>query len=302
MKLTPRSDAAMISRDSGARPLFAGCMLVTTAQLTAHLNDPAWLVFDCRHDLGDVEKGARLYREGHIPGAHFAAVDTALSGAKTGTNGRHPLPTPEVFAEFLGRHGVSENSTIVAYDDVGGQYAARLWWMARWTGLTQVTLLDGGLPKWIASGGALTTVVPVPRPTTLPARVVPGMVWSAAEVLQRIGESTAALIDARTAERYRGEVEPIDRVAGRIPGALNRFYKTNLNADLTMRPAEELKKEFAALLAGRAAENIGHQCGSGITACANLFAMEYAGLRGSKLYAGSWSEWIADSARPVARG
>ncbi len=277
-------------------------MLVTTAQLTARLNDPAWIVFDCRHDLGDPEKGARLYREGHIAGAHFAPVDTALSGAKIGNNGRHPLPTPQQFADFLGRHGVTENSTVVAYDDVGGQYAARLWWMARWIGLTQVALLDGGLPKWIASGGALTTAVPVPRAVTLGARPVSGLVWSAADVLHRIAEPTAALIDARTAERYRGEVEPIDRVAGRIPGALNRFYKTNLNADLTMRPAEELKKEFGALLAGRAAENIGHQCGSGITACANLFAMEYAGLRGSKLYAGSWSEWIADPARPVARG
>ncbi len=277
-------------------------MLVSTQTLTARLNDPAWVVFDCRHDLGDTEKGARLYREGHIPRAHFAPVDTALSGAKTGTNGRHPLPAPQAFADFLGRHGVSENSTVVAYDDVGGQYAARLWWMARWIGLTQVALLDGGLPKWIASGGGLTTVVPVPRAATLRARPVPAMVWTADEVAQRIGDATSALVDARTAERYRGEVEPIDRVAGHIPGALNRFYKTNLNTDLTLRPAEELKNEFTALLAGRATENVGHQCGSGITACANLFAMEYAGLRGSKLYAGSWSEWIADPTRPIARG
>ena len=292
-----------ISRDLPAFARFAhGTMLVTTAQLTARLGDPLWIVFDCRHDLGDPEKGARLYREGHIPGAHFAPVDTALSGAKTGTNGRHPLPAPQAFADFLGRHGVTETTTIVAYDDVGGQYAARLWWMARWIGLTKVALLDGGLPKWIASGGALTADVPVPRAVTLRARPVPAMVWSAADVQRRIGDSASALVDARTAERYRGEAEPIDRVAGRIPGALNRFYKTNLNANLTLRPAEELRREFSALLGGKPPENIGHQCGSGITACANLFAMEYAGLTGSKLYARSWSEWIADPARPVAKG
>jgi thiosulfate/3-mercaptopyruvate sulfurtransferase len=277
-------------------------MLLRTAQLSARLNDPTCVIFDCRHDLGDAEKGARLYREGHIPGAHFAPVDTALSGAKNGSNGRHPLPAPQDFADFLGRHGVSETTTVVACDDVGGQYAARLWWMARWIGLKQVALLDGGLPKWIADGGALTTAVPVPRAVALRAHPAPEMIWSAADVQRRIGDAASALIDARAAERYRGEVEPIDRVAGHIPGALNRFYKANLNADLTFRPAEELRREFSAMIAGRPVANVGHQCGSGITACANLFAMEYAGLTGSKLYAGSWSEWIADPARLVANG
>ena len=277
-------------------------MLITTAGLFARLNDPAWIVFDCRHDLAAPEKGALQYREGHITGAHFAPVDTALSGAKTGTNGRHPLPAPQEFADFLGRHGVTSTTTIIAYDDVGGQYAARLWWMARWIGLKNVVLLDGGLPKWIADGGALTTEIPVPNAVALGARPVPEMVWSAADVLRRIGDGASALLDARTPARYRGEAEPIDRVAGRIPGALNRFFKANLNADLTLRPADELHREFSALLAGRVPENVGHQCGSGVTACANLFAMEHAGLRGSKLYAGSWSEWIADPARPVAKG
>ncbi len=274
-------------------------MLVSPATLALHLHDPAWVIFDCRHDLADFDKGARLYREGHIAGAHFASVERDLSGEKTGANGRHPLPAQNVFADFLAQHGVSNSSTIVAYDDIGGQYAARLWWMARWVGLTGGALLDGGLPKWIADGRPLVREVPVPKPAALTCRPVSSLVWTADDVLRHAGAPDFALIDARTAERYRGEFEPIDRLAGHIPAALNRFYKYNLNADLTLRPAEELRREFTALLAHRRPENTAHQCGSGITACANLFAMEYAGLPGSKLYAGSWSEWIADPARPV---
>jgi thiosulfate/3-mercaptopyruvate sulfurtransferase len=229
-------------------------------------------------------------------------METALSGPKTGSNGRHPLPAPQAFADFLGQHSVTSESTVVAYDDVGGQYAARLWWMAKWIGLRTPVLLDGGWPKWVAEGKTVSTDVPVPRPAALRARVVPEMFWTIEEVQRRLKEPTAAVIDARTAERYRGEVEPIDRVAGRIPGALNRFYKLNLNSDQTLRPATELRREFETLLGTRRPENVGHHCGSGVTACANVFAMEYAGLAGSKLYPGSWSEWIADPARPIARG
>jgi thiosulfate/3-mercaptopyruvate sulfurtransferase len=274
-------------------------MLVSTADLAQHLHDPAWVIFDCRHDLMDLAKGARLYREGHIAGAHFASVERDLSGQKTGANGRHPLPAPEAFSEFLARHGVSDSSTIVAYDDVGGQYAARLWWMARWIGHPGAALLDGGLPKWTADGRSLVREVPAPVPAALPSRPDSSLVWTADDVLRRATDPDFALIDARAAERYRGETEPIDPVAGRIPGALNRPYKDNLNPDLTFRSAEELRREFAALLAPRRPENTAHHCGSGVTACANLFAMEYAGLPGSKLYAGSWSEWIADPARPT---
>jgi thiosulfate/3-mercaptopyruvate sulfurtransferase len=277
-------------------------MLVSSQTLAQHLHDSGWVIFDCRHDLADFAKGTRLYAEGHLPSAHFAPVETALTGVKTGTNGRHPLPEPGAFADFLGRHGVTEDSMIVAYDDVGGQYAARLWWLARWIGLKRVALLDGGWPKWVADGRPVTNEVPTPRPAVLRAQPVAGMAWNLAEVQQRLCDPSAALIDARTAERYRGEVEPIDPVAGRIPGALNRFYKLNLNADLTYRPAAELRREFEVLLGARQPGNVGHQCGSGITACANLFAMEYAGLTGSKLYPGSWSEWIADPARPIAKG
>jgi thiosulfate/3-mercaptopyruvate sulfurtransferase len=278
-------------------------MLVSTAELASRTNDPRWVIFDCRHDLVDHGKGARLYGESHVPGAHFAAVETDLAGTKTGRNGRHPLPAPAAFAEFLARHGVTPQSTLVVYDDAGGLYAARLWWLARWVGHTSVVLLDGGWPKWIAEGRVLTAEVPVPTPAApWPLQVEAAGVWTADDVLRQLADTTCGLIDARAGERYRGEVEPMDPVAGHIPGALNRFYKTNLKPDLTFRPAAELKREFAALIGPRAPERVGHSCGSGITACANIFAMEYAGLPGSKLYAGSWSEWVADPTRPVAKG
>ena len=274
-------------------------MLINTQNLSQHLRDPAWVIFDCRHDLFDPAKGERQYRQGHIPGAHFASIDTDLSGDKTGSNGRHPLPPPAAFTAFLARHGVSNTSTIVAYDDVGGQFASRLWWMARWIGLTKLLLLDGGIPKWIAEGRELATEVPAPAPAPLRGQADPLMVWSAADVLAHIDDTNISLLDARPAERYRGETEPIDPVAGHIPGAANRFYKANLNADLTFRAADEIKREFTALTNHKPADQVVHYCGSGVTACANFFAMEYAGLAGSKLFAGSWSEWVSDPARPV---
>ena len=274
-------------------------MLINTETLAKHLHDPGWVIFDCRHDLFDVAKGERLYREGHIPGAHFVSVDTDLSGDKTGMNGRHPLPSPAAFTAFLARNGVSNVGTVVAYDDVGGQFASRLWWMARWIGLNNVSLLDGGIQKWLAEGNPLATDVPTPLPAPLRGAADPLMVWSAADVLAHVDDPNVSLIDARAAERYRGETEPIDPVAGHIPNASNRFYKSNLNADLTFRPSTEIRSEFSALTGNKAPEQVVHYCGSGVTACANLFAMEYAGLHGSKLFAGSWSEWVADSARPV---
>lgn len=277
-------------------------MLINTHGLSLHLNDPQWAIFDCRHDLFDSGKGERQYREGHIPGAHFANIDTDLSGEKNGHNGRHPLPSPAAFAAFLARHGVTQTSAIVAYDDVGGQFASRLWWMARWIGLENIYLLDGGITKWIAEGRALSKDVPVPQPVALQANPNPLMMWSAAEVQAHLDDPQFALIDARAPERYRGEVEPIDPVAGHIPGAVNRFNKLNLNDNLTLRPAAEIRREFQELVSNKSPENVLHQCGSGVTACLNIFAMEYAGLVGSKLYAGSWSEWIADPARPIVKG
>ena len=252
----------------------------------------------------DHGKGAQLYAKSHLVGAHFAPVEAALAGTKNGRNGRHPLPPPDQFAAFLAVHGVNKTSRIVAYDDAGGLYAARLWWLARWIGFKQVALLDGGWQKWMSEGRAVTAEMPVAQPnvTTNVPTVDTSLVWGAGDVLRRLEQSDSLLIDARAGERFRGEIEPMDPVAGHIPGAVNRFFKANLNSDLTLRPVAELQREFLALIGARAAENVGHSCGSGITACANIFAMEYAGLKGSKLYAGSWSEWVSDPTRPVARG
>jgi thiosulfate/3-mercaptopyruvate sulfurtransferase len=259
-------------------------------------------VFDCRHDLMDVAKGEQWYREGHIPGAFLANLDTDLSGEKTGTNGRHPLPSPAMFSAFLARHGVTARSTVVAYDDVGGQFAARLWWLCRWVGLMNASLLDGGIQRWVAEARPISTAIPVTKPAFFAGRADSFMISTVDEVLSRIGRADLVLIDARAPERYRGEVEPIDPVAGHIPSALNRFYKENLKADLTFKSPDEIRKGLVDLMAGRSATEVVHQCGSGVTACANVFAMEYAGLKGSRLYAGSWSEWVADPSRPVATG
>ena len=277
-------------------------MVVSTTELSEHLNDPDWVIFDCRHDLMDPDKGAAIYADGHIMGAYFASVDTDLSGAKTGHNGRHPLPRPGDFTAFLAKHGVTEKTRVIAYDDVGGQYAARLWWVARWIGFEGVALLDGGWAKWRAEGRPVDQLVPALRKGALAARVNESLLVRVDEVLANLDTSKRVVIDARAPERYRGEVEPLDRVAGHIPGALNRGFKQNLNEDLTLRGPAELRANFEALLGTRLPEEVVHQCGSGITACVNLLAMEQAGLTGSKLYAGSWSEWSSDPTRPVATG
>ena len=279
-------------------------MLFSTEDLCAHQHDPDWILFDCRHDLADTAKGQKLYDVGHIPGAYFAGVDTDLSGMKTGRGGRHPLPQVSDFLAFLARSGVTPASTIVAYDDAGGFFAGRLWWMLeRWLGHKQVGLLDGGITRWRAENRALSTEVPAVRKTT-PLRNNPN---SAAEVpadelLAHLGDKSLLVIDARAENRYRGEVEPIDRVAGHIPGAVNRCFKSNLNTDLTFKSREVLRRDYDVLLKSRSPESVVHHCGSGITSCLNLFSMEYAGLTGSRLYVGSWSDWVADPSRPVAVG
>lgn len=277
-------------------------MLVSTADLTENLLNPKLVIFDCRHDLSDAGKGRAAYEAGHITGAHFAAVDGDLSGEKTGFNGRHPLPPPEQFAAFLTKHGVTEESHVIAYDDVGGQYAARLWWVARWIGFDRVALLDGGWAKWIAEGRAVDQILPNVKAGAVVAKPNNALLVRVDEIETNLDKAANVVVDARAPERYRGEVEPLDRVAGHIPGALNHVFKQNLNDDLTMRSPEELKAAFSALLGDRKPTEVIHQCGSGITACVNLLAMERAGLGGSKLYAGSWSEWCSDPTRPVATG
>jgi len=277
-------------------------MLVSTADLSDHLSDPDWLIFDCRHNLTDPSVGRAAYDYGHIAGAHFAGVDRDMSGAKTGQNGRHPLPDPAKFAGFLATKGLRSGRRVVAYDDVGGQYAARLWWMCRWIGWADVAVLDGGWPKWQAEQRAVSTVEPGTFAGEVTVNLRPDWLVAVAEVESALAGSTQQIYDARAPERYRGEVEPLDPVAGHIPGAKNRFFKANLQEDLTMKSPSELRSLWSADLAGRDPTQVVHQCGSGITACVNLLAMEVAGLSGSRLFAGSWSEWVGRSDRPVARG
>jgi thiosulfate/3-mercaptopyruvate sulfurtransferase len=272
--------------------------LVTTAALAERLGD--WRVFDCRHDLARPELGTEQYREAHIPGALFAHLERDLSAPKSGANGRHPLPEPAQFAAWLGRCGLRATDRVVCYDAGSGAMAARLWWMLRWVGHMAVAVLDGGLAKWQKEGRPLGAEVPNFKPTTYPVRPSAGMRADVNDVRARLGTQT--LIDARAPARWRGEAEPIDPEAGRIPGALNRFNMDNIGPDGTFKPAAALRAEFEQLLGGRAPSEVIHYCGSGVAACHNLLAMEAAGLPGGRLYAGSWSEWIADPRRPREKG
>jgi len=260
------------------------------------------LIIDASFDLADPAAGERAYGAGHLPGAHYAHLDRDLSGAKTGRNGRHPLPTREAFAATAARLGVTPGIQVVAYDGQGGMYAARLWWMLRWIGHGAVAVLDGGLPVWTAAGGALSQTLPATPDASaaypLGESLAPSLDGDA--LLARLGR--VRLIDARAGERFRGEIEPLDKLAGHIPGASNRFFKDNLQADGRFKPAAALREEFTTLLGAHAPTEVVHQCGSGVTACHNLLAMESAGLGGSQLYPGSWSEWSSDPSRPVARG
>ena len=258
------------------------------------------LIVDCGFDLADTGAGERAFAEGHLPGAVHAHLDRDLAGAKTGRNGRHPLPARGEWADTLARLGVTPGRAVVVYDAQGGMYAARAWWMLRWAGHAAASVLDGGLQAWKAAGGALETGASAPVAAAGPYPLGTSLVATtdADALLKSLGRVT--LLDARAGERYRGEVEPLDARAGHIPGARSRFFKDNLDAQGRFRPAAELRAAFEAF--GAAPTQVVHQCGSGVTACHNLLAMEAAGLRGSVLYPGSWSEWSSDPARPVAVG
>ena len=273
--------------------------LIDVATLAAHLNDADWLVVDVRHQLADVDYGERVYAEGHIPGAVFLHCDRDLSGGTTGSNGRHPLPSPARLAARLGEVGIGAATQVVVYDDAQGMIAGRLWCLLRWLGHERVALLDGGLQAWQAANQVLTTEVPLRQPADFVVKLGDSMV-EADYVQAFMQTSRMHLIDARSPDRYRGENETIDPVGGHIPGAVNRFFRDNLQADGRFKPARELRNEWLAILAGTAPELVVHQCGSGVSACHNMLAMEIAGLSGSRLYAGSWSEWCADRSRPVA--
>ncbi|WP_374276877.1 sulfurtransferase [Azonexus sp.] len=275
--------------------------LVDAATLKAHLHDPNWLVVDVRHQLADTAWGEAAYAAGHIPGAFFLHCDRDLSGTPDGSNGRHPLPEPERLAARLGGIGIRARTQVVVYDDGSGMIAGRLWWLLRWLGHERVALLDGGLAGWLAAGGELTTTLPTPQPAAFVAHLRDGMRVDADHVMARLETPHMHLVDARGPDRFRGENETIDPVAGHIPGAVNRCFRDNLQPDGRFKPAAALRAEWLALLAGTPPADVVHQCGSGVSACLNLVAMEIAGLPGSRLYPGSWSEWCADRGRPVVR-
>ena len=260
------------------------------------------VLIDARFDLADPAAGERAYGEAHLPGAHYLHLDRDLSAPRSGTNGRHPLPQRSLFAARIGALGIRPQTQVVAYDAQGGPYAARLWWLLRWLGHEAVAVLDGGLPAWIAAGGAVDAAAAARHATTAPYPQRAALVSSidADALLARLGR--VPLIDARAPERFRGEVEPLDTQAGHIPGALNRCFRDNLRADGRFKPAGALRDEFTPLLGEATPNAVVHQCGSGVTACHNLLAMEHAGLAGSLLYPGSWSEWSSDPSRPVATG
>ncbi len=275
--------------------------LIGASELAPRLNDPDWIVFDCRFDLVDPAFGRQAYAASHLPGAFFLDLDADLSGNKTGTNGRHPLPDPARLAAQLAACGVGNDTQVVAYDDADGMFAARLWWLLRWLGHHRVAVLDGGLQAWLAAGQALAAALPQARPTSYALALRPDRV-DVHYVRQHLGQADMVLIDARSPDRFRGENEVLDPVGGHIPGALNRFFRDNLDTRGCFKQTTLLREEFSALIGGHSPQQVVHQCGSGVTACVNLLAMEAAGLTGSRLYAGSWSEWCADPARPVARG
>lgn len=263
---------------------------------------PRLLVIDCRFDLMAPAWGREAFVQQHLPGAQYFSLDDDLSGAHTGRNGRHPLPTVQAFAQRLGQAGIDADTHVVAYDQGALMMAARLWWMLRWLGHDKVQVLDGGLPAWLAAG-LPTESGPAKHqePRNYLATPRAEMLVLADEVQARLGQGQQRLIDARAPERYRGEIEPLDRVPGHIPGALNRPFTSNVEQGLLHSP-ERLRADFTPLLQGFAAEQVVHTCGSGVSAAANVLAMEEAGLTGSRLYAGSWSEWSSDPERPVETG
>jgi len=276
--------------------------LVDAAALERHLGDPSWIVFDVRHDLAQAGKGRAAYAEGHVPGAYFLHLDEDLSAPKTGRNGRHPLPAPGDFAAKLNRCGVKATSQVVAYDDSGGSYAVRLWWMLHWLGHERVAVLDGGWKAWMADARPVSRDVPPERKGDFVPRPLLGGTVDAAFVDRFREDPSLRLVDARAADRFAGNNETIDPVAGHVPGAVNRFWQSNLGPDGRFKAPDALRREFETLLAGTDPSATVHMCGSGVTACHNAFAMALAGLPTGRVYPGSWSEWCADPTRPVARG
>jgi thiosulfate/3-mercaptopyruvate sulfurtransferase len=298
----PESGAAP-PQDGGFPDGVIGC-----AQLRTLLGSADLVILDCRHDLAQPEWGRQQYRLSHIPGALFAHLDHDLAGDRTGSNGRHPLPDPETLAARLRSWGVGPATRVVVYDASEGAYAARAWWLLRWLGHAQVAVLDGGWTAWLAAALPVDDTVPAPRPgdfrigTSLQAVAGVAAVLTHAQAAAAPARLPTLLLDARAPDRFAGRNETIDPVAGHIPGAVNRFWKQNLDAQGRFKSGALLRAEYTALLDGRPPQQVIVQCGSGVTACHDALALHLAGLPGAALYPGSWSQWIADPSRPVANG
>ena len=275
--------------------------LIDTATLADHLVDPGWKTIDCRFKLDDEGWGRKEYHAAHIPGAAYAHVNSDLSGPLTGSNGRHPLPDPAALTKTLGRLGITRDIQVVVYDQDSGMFASRLWWLLRWMGHESVALLDGGFARWLGENRPTRSGEELPAARDFTGSPRPTMLADIDEVIKLMGRPEALLLDARAPERYRGEIEPIDRVPGRIPGAVNYHFLRNLDERGTFKSADVLRHDFEKVLGTIPADHVVCYCGSGVTACQNLIALEHAGLHGARLYVGSWSEWASDPSRPVER-
>jgi thiosulfate/3-mercaptopyruvate sulfurtransferase len=276
--------------------------LISAGELRAQLHSPSWVIVDCRFDLADPLAGERAHAQGHLPGAVYAHLDRDLSAPVSPSTGRHPLPSPDALAQTFGRWGIDAGTQVVAYDQGSGAFAARLWWLLRWVGHDAVAVLEGGFSEWSRLGYDISSAATHHAARRFTARPRADFAVTAEEVARRVKDPTTRVLDARAPERYAGVVEPLDTVAGHIPGAHNHPFAGNLDAHQRFLPARELREQFSRTLAGVAPEQTIAMCGSGVTACHLVLGMEHAGLHGAKLYAGSWSEWIRDPHRPVTTG
>ena len=282
--------------------------LIEASVLRDLIGKPDVAVIDCRFDLSNRSRGRAAFLDGHIPTARYADLETDLSAAVTAKSGRHPLPSPEDFAATLEKWGIGNATQVIVYDDAGGAYASRAWWLLRWLGHESVAVLNGGINAWIACGALQEPGEQKPVPERILSggnilpRSNPEALLETVEIEPFLADPANLLVDARAADRFAGSVEPIDRVAGHVNGAVNHPFSTNLGPDGRFLPPDELRRRWQLRLGGRRPERLAAMCGSGVTACHNLLSLEVAGLKGAKLYAGSWSEWIRDPNRAVARG
>lgn len=277
--------------------------IISSADLADHLDDPDWRIIDCRFDLGQPDAGREAYREGHIPGALYAHLEQDLSGPVSETSGRHPLPDPEALRATFSRWGITPTTRVVCYDYRTNAYAGRLWWLLRWLGHERVAVLDGGFEKWLAEERPVSDAVPDdPPPAEFRGGPDPALTVSSETIFEDLDDGELCLIDVRAEPRFNGDEEPIDPVAGHIPGAVNLPFAKNLDVSGCYLPPEALRKMYARILGDHPPQACVVMCGSGVTACQSLIALEQAGLDGARLYPGSWSEWIRDPNRPVEIG